>query len=74
MISWGDIAALERTALAFVTSALDCNQRTIPIVTNATTRPRAIYLRMESLLFRTAGAASGAGHEAEAKRLCLQGM
>ena len=59
MISWGDIAALERTALAFVTSALDCNQRTIPIAATATKTPRAMYLRMESLHFRTALAAGG---------------
>ena len=74
MISWGDIGALERTALAFVTSALDCNQRTIAIATTAAMTPRAIYLRMESLLLRTAGAASGAGHEGEATRLCVRGM
>jgi hypothetical protein len=74
MISWGDIAALERTVLAFVISALDCNQRTVPITATATTTARAIYLRMESLHFRTAGAASGAGREGKAKRLCFQSM
>jgi hypothetical protein len=55
MISWGDIAALERTALAFVISALDCNQRTIPIAATATTTARVIYLRMESLPFTNGG-------------------
>jgi hypothetical protein len=74
MISWGDIAALERTALAFVTSALDCNQRTIAIAATATMTPRAIYLRMESLLFGTALVAGGTDHDSEATRLCLQGM
>jgi hypothetical protein len=74
MISWGDIAALERTVLAFVISALDCNQRTVPIAATATMTKRAIYLRMESLHFGTAGAASGAGREDKAKRLCFQGM
>jgi hypothetical protein len=55
MISWGDIAALERTALAFVTSMLDFDQKSIASVATAISTPRPRYLRMESLHFRPPG-------------------
>src|SRR5271166_1140083 len=68
MISWGDIAALERTALAFVTSLLDFDQKSIASVATTISTARPMYLRMESLHYR--GPVMPARLRGFAKRVC----